>query len=84
MTDKVITDSSDVLNSQHLFNEIENIVRSKGGTDYMDAIIHYCERHEIEIESIAKYVKKNVVLKAKLQEEAEELNFLQKVARLPV
>ena len=62
--------------------EIEKI--REGGENYMDAIIHYCEKNEVEIESIAKYIKKNVVLKAKLQEEAEELNYLQKISRLPI
>ena len=65
-----------------ILQEIEKI--REGGVDYMDAIIHYCEKHEVEIESIAKYIKKNVVLKAKLQEEAEELNYLQKTSRLPI
>ena len=50
----------------------------------MDAILHYCERNDIEIEAVAQYIRKNLVLKAKIQEEAEELNFLQKTARLPI
>lgn len=62
--------------------EIEKLTRD--GSDYLDAILHYCEKHDIEIESIARYIKKNVVLKARLQEEAEELNYLQKTARLPI
>ena len=62
--------------------EIEKLTRD--GSDYLDAILHYCDKHDIEIESIARYIKKNVVLKARLQEEAEELNYLQKTARLPI
>ena len=75
----VINDSVGV---QDIINEIESIRSS--GVDYMDAILHYCEKNDVEIESIAKYIKKNVVLKAKLQEEAEELNYLQKTSRLPI
>lgn len=84
MSDKIIDHGTEFLTSQNLFMEIENIVNSTGGTDYMDAIIHYCDKNGIEIESIAKYIKKNVVLKAKLQEEAEQMNFIQKTARLPI
>lgn len=62
--------------------EIERI--RDGSIDYMDAIITYCEINDIEIDSIAKYIKNNLVLKSKLQEEAEELNYLQKTVRLPV
>lgn len=83
MTDIVIEDNDDILDSQSIFNEIEKI-RRLGSVDYMDAIIHYCDKYEVEIESIAQYIKKNLVLKAKLQEEAEEMNYLQKTARLPI
>lgn len=67
---------------KEVLQEIEKLTRD--GSDYLDAILHYCEKHDIEIESIARYIKKNVVLKARLQEEAEELNYLQKTARLPI
>jgi len=76
---KTINDSVGI---KDIILEIEKI--REGGENYMDAIIHYCEKNEVEIESIAKYIKKNVVLKAKLQEEAEELNYLQKISRLPI
>ena len=76
---KTIDDSIGV---RDILAEIERI--RAGGVDYMDAIVHYCETNDVEIESIAKYVKKNLVLKAKLQEEAEELNYLQKTSRLPI
>lgn len=84
MADNVINDSLDVLNTQSIFNEIETIVKNNKGSDYMGAIVYYCEKNDIEIESIAKYIKKNVVLKAKIQQEAEDLNFLQKTSRLPI
>jgi hypothetical protein len=83
MADEIINDTADIINSQNIFNEIERIVQSNKG-DYMDAILHYCEKNNVEVETIAKYIKKNVVLKAKIQEEAEELNYLQKTARLPI
>ena len=76
---KIIDDSVGV---QDFLYEIEKI--RSNGVDYMDAVLHYCEKNEVEIESVAKYIKKNVVLKAKLQEEAEELNYLQKTSRLPI
>lgn len=65
-----------------IMNEIEEI--RKGSHDYMDAIITYCDRHDVEVETIAQYVKNNLVLKAKLQEEAEDQNYIQKTARLPI
>jgi hypothetical protein len=63
--------------------EIEKM-RVDRNVTLMDAVIHYCEKHNVEIESVAQYMKKNLVLKSELQEEAEELNYLQKTARLPI
>ena len=80
---KVIDDAPKEFGAQSFLFEIEKL-REKDSIDYMDAILHYCERNEIEIESVAQYIRKNLVLKAKIQEEAEELNFLQKTARLPI
>jgi hypothetical protein len=54
------------------------------GTDYMDAIIHIAEERGLEIESVASIVKGSPKAKAVLQESAEKLNYLPKVARLPV
>lgn len=49
---------------------------------YMDAIVWWCEQHEMEIEVAAKLC--NGVIKEKLRYEAQELNFLEKPNRLPI
>ncbi|MEK9697247.1 MAG: late promoter transcription accessory protein [Candidatus Poseidoniales archaeon] len=49
---------------------------------YMDAIIWWCEQHEMEIEVAAKLC--NGVIKEKLRYEAQELNFLERPNRLPI
>jgi len=49
---------------------------------YMDAIIYVCEENKIELEDIKKYV--SPVLKAKVEVEAMNLNFLEKNAELPL
>jgi hypothetical protein len=56
----------------------------KHDLSYMDAIIHYCEENNIEVEVFAKAIKTNDMLKAKLQREAEGLNYLPKSASLPI
>lgn len=78
-----LIDDSEAILLQRIFSEIDDIAKSNNG-DYMSAIIVYCEKNDVEIESIAKYIKKNVVLKAKLQQEAEDLNYLNKMPRLPI
>jgi hypothetical protein len=45
---------------------------------YIDAVVYYCEKNNLEIEAFAKLIKSNEMLKAKIQTEAESLNFLPK------
>jgi len=63
--------------------DIERIVAEHKMT-YIDAIIYYCEKNSIDVESVPKLVSKP--LKEKLKWEAMELNFLKKTsrARLPL
>lgn len=62
--------------------EIEKLTRS--GTDIIDAVVHVCAKHNIDIETAASLIKKDAVLKSKLQMEAENLNILKRSARLPI
>lgn len=54
------------------------------GADYIDAVLNYCEKHNIEIDTIATLIKSSVKLKSHIQSEAEDLNFLPKSAKLPI
>jgi hypothetical protein len=47
--------------------------------NYIDAIIFYCEKNEIEIESVAKLISKP--LKEKLKYDAQKLNYMKKTSR---
>lgn len=47
--------------------------------NYIDAIIHYCETNEIEIESVPKLISKP--LKEKLKYDAQKLNYIKKTSR---
>ena len=60
---------------------IERIAKDSG-CNHMDAVIDYCEKNKIEPEQIKPLVTKS--LKEKLEVNARELNFLPKVATLPI
>jgi hypothetical protein len=60
----------------------EFVVRTK--ESYIDTIIHLAGKYGIEIETAASIVKSSMVLKAKLQAEAEDLRYLPKKAKLPI
>jgi len=63
--------------------EIERIVQEKN-TDYIDAVVLYCQANNIEIETAASLVKGSTKMKAKIQNEAEDLNYLPKTRKLPI
>ena len=60
---------------------IEEIV-SKGNVTYMEAILDYCEKNQMEPDTIAPLVSKP--LKEKIEADARRLNYLPRVATLPI
>ena len=58
--------------------EIEKIVAEEK-LNYIDAIVHYCEVNELEVESVTKLVSKS--LKERLKWDAIRLNFMKKTSR---
>jgi hypothetical protein len=64
--------------------EIEKIVKERRA-EYHEAVLMYCEVHNIEIETAATLIRQNSTLKAKIQVEAENINMVKKTsARLPI
>jgi len=63
--------------------EIESIVKEKK-ISYLDAVLHYVETNNVEIESAASLIKSSQILKSKLMVDAEELNLVKKTAKLPI
>jgi len=63
--------------------EVEKIVAEEN-CNYIDAICHYCDLNNIEVDSIAKLVSKP--LKERLKYDAIGLNFMKRTSRakLPI
>ena len=59
--------------------EIETLVQVNKDMNYIDAIIHFCEKNSIDVESVPKLISKP--LKEKIKYEAQELNFLKRSSR---
>ena len=60
---------------------IEKTVK-ESGISYMDALVDYCSKNQIEPEQIKPLITKS--LKEKVEVDARNLNFLPKVATLPI
>ena len=59
--------------------EIENLVQVNVEMNYIDAIVHFCEKNNIDLDSVPKLISKP--LKEKIKCEATDLNFLKKTSR---
>mgnify|MGYP005721547189 FL=1 len=75
--------SLEIMNVSKFSKIIEEVVIDKR-IPYMDAIVWYCERNEMEVEVAAKLL--NGIIKAKIEAEAIDLNFLStpKGSKLPI
>ena len=65
--------------------EIESLVHNTSGNmSYIDAIIHFCDQHSLDLESVPKLISKP--LKEKIKYDAQQLNFMKRTtrAKLPV
>ena len=70
--------------SRRFAEEIEAIAHDNKGMKYIDAIVHFCEKNNLDVESIPKLISKP--LKEKIKCEAMELNLLKRTshAKLPL
>jgi hypothetical protein len=64
---------------------IENVVVEED-MSYMDALLYVMEKEKLDEDTVAKLVKKNSVIKIKLELESEDLNLLKTEKRnvLPI
>ena len=70
------------LDVEEFVTEIRRLVKNSD-TTYMDALVYYAETNDIEIETVADIVKKIPTIQVGLLEEAEEMNLVEKSAKLP-
>ena len=72
-----------MLKNSSFIDEIEKLCRDKN-IEYIDAVIFWCEKNNLELETAAYWIKKDPVMRSKIQLEAENLNVLKRGARLPL
>ena len=70
------------IKSETFTSDVEKIVA--GGSKYLDAILRWAEEKGVEMEYITSLIDENPAIKAKLQREAEDLNFLKRARRVRI
>ena len=70
--------------SARFAEEIEKLVLENKDMNYIDAIVYFCDKHSLDLESVPKLIPKP--LKEKIKYDAQELNFMKRSSRakLPV
>lgn len=63
--------------------EVTDIVWEKD-VSFIDAIVIWCEKHNVEPESVGALVKKDSVLLALIESEAQDLRILPRGNKLPL
>lgn len=76
-------DFSPVKTLKDFQREIDQLAFEKR-IDFMEAVILYCELTGMEIEVAGSLIKSSAKMKARIQDEAEALNFFPKTAKLPI
>lgn len=76
-------DFSKLTTSDNFYREVDKLVKTHS-MKYIDAVVYFCEKNNIEIEVVASMIRSNGRIKSHIQCEGEELNFLPRTAKLPV
>lgn len=63
--------------------EIETLIVVKKLT-FMEAVLHYCETTGMEVETAGSLIKSSAKMKARIQQDAEDLHFLPRSSKLPI
>jgi predicted aldo/keto reductase-like oxidoreductase len=61
---------------EKIHHEIADMLAN--GVNYIDALVEYARKNDLEIESVADIVKKSSILKEKLRSEAVQLRLVEK------
>lgn len=71
------------LQYDEFFEYVYKIARQPD-SNYMEAVLDYAHKNDIEIEALADIIRKNPNIKSRIQDEAEDLYMMEKTAKLPV
>jgi len=71
------------LQYDEFFEYVYKIARQPD-SNYMEAVLDYAHKNDIEIEALADIIRKNPNIKSRIQDEAEDLRLMERTAKLPV
>jgi len=72
------------LTPESFFNEMRSIVEDSDDVNFIDAVVDYAEKNDIDVEILADLIKKIPAMQSSIHDEAQSLNLVEKTAKLPV
>lgn len=51
---------------------------------YIDALVYYAQKHDIEVELLGEMIRRSSILKSKVRDDAEKLNMVEHSQKLPL
>lgn len=72
----------EAMKADQILLEIQQYVNDE--VSYIDALVHYAEVNNIEIDLIGEIIRRSPVLKSKVRDDAERLNMVERSSKLPI
>jgi hypothetical protein len=72
----------DELKIEQIHEEVSKHVNKD--VSYIDALVHYADTHDIEIEVIGEMIRRSPILKSKVRDDAEKLKLVEESKKLPL
>lgn len=70
------------ITAENIMEEISSYINEE--VTYIDALVFYAQKYDIEVELVGEIVKRSQVLKSRVRDDAEKFNLMEKTAQLPV
>ena len=70
------------ITAENIMEEISSYINEE--VTYIDALVFYAQKYDIEVELIGEIVKRSQVLKSRVRDDAEKFNLMEKTAQLPI
>ena len=72
----------EAMKADQILLEIQKYVNDE--VSHIDALVHYAEVNNIEIDLIGEIIRRSPVLKSKVRDDAERLNMVERSSKLPI
>jgi len=62
--------------AEHIHQDIAHMLSN--GVTYIDALVEYAKKNDLEIETVAEIIKRSTVIKEKIRDEAVKMKMVKK------